>query len=124
MTESKTIHKCRIIEFNGLKKSETPISLAQPADQIRPGRKKVVCWQLWFVLALALSTNRINIVFMSLSLLSMLSFFIIYVTCMLSRHLRIILFLFIIVKNEYEECDCSKITPIHCKLINSLQSMF
>jgi len=49
MTETKRIHKCRIIECNIFKKLETSIGLiwsAGTSSQARPGWKKVACWQL------------------------------------------------------------------------------
>jgi hypothetical protein len=37
MTKTKTMRKCRIIEYDVFEKSETSIGLVWPAGQARPG---------------------------------------------------------------------------------------
>jgi hypothetical protein len=38
MTKTKTMRKCRIIEYDVFEKSETSIGLVWPAGQDRPGQ--------------------------------------------------------------------------------------
>ncbi len=37
MTKTKTMRKCRVIEYDVFEKSETSIGLVWPAGQVRPG---------------------------------------------------------------------------------------
>ncbi len=43
MTETKTMHKYKIIEYDGIEKLEAPFGLVRPAGQARPGQAAGCC---------------------------------------------------------------------------------